>query len=165
MQSDNLEGQKGNAVAIILVVLAVVIVGGYFLMRGDSDNGSPSLSPSGSVSVTASPTPTSTVTTSKTPLGTTQQGAVKTFNVTATSFVFSLKEVRVNKGDTVKINFTNSEGLHDWVIDEFNAKSLRIQAGQTSTVTFVADKTGTFEYYCSVGNHRAQGMMGKLIVQ
>lgn len=34
-----------------------------------------------------------------------------------------------------------------------------------TSVTFVADETGTFEYYCSVGNHRGQGMIGKLIVE
>jgi plastocyanin len=29
----------------------------------------------------------------------------------------------------------------------------------------VADKKGTFEYYCSVGQHRALGMKGKLVVE
>jgi uncharacterized cupredoxin-like copper-binding protein len=32
-------------------------------------------------------------------------------------------------------------------------------------VQFVADKTGTFEFYCSVGNHRQMGMVGTLVVQ
>jgi len=40
-----------------------------------------------------------------------------------------------------------------------------VTPGTPTSVTFVADKTGTFEYYCSVGNHRAQGMVGKLIVE
>lgn len=91
--------------------------------------------------------------------------AVKTFNVEGGGFYFNPKEIRVKKGDTVKIAFTNKMGTHDWVIDEFNARTKVLGAGQTETIQFVADKTGTFEYYCSVGNHRAQGMKGNLIVE
>src|SRR3989344_5139918 len=45
--------------------------------------------------------------------------AVKEFSVTGTPFQFSIKEIRVNKGDVVRINFENGQGTHDWVIDEF----------------------------------------------
>ena len=55
--------------------------------------------------------------------------------------------------------------MHDWVLDEFNAKTKVIQGGQTDTVEFTASKAGTFEYYCSVGQHRQMGMVGKFIVQ
>ncbi len=89
----------------------------------------------------------------------------KTFNITGRNFAFSLQEIRVKKGDTVTINFSSVEGFHDFTIDEFNARTERVQAGQSSSVTFVADKAGTFEYYCSVGSHRALGMVGRLIVE
>lgn len=92
-------------------------------------------------------------------------GAVKTFNVGASNFSFSLNEIRVKKGDTVKIVLSNNDGMHDWVIDEFNARTSRIGEGQTETIEFKADKIGTFEYYCSVGQHRAMGMKGNLIVE
>ena len=97
--------------------------------------------------------------------GALEKGDVKSFSVEGSSFSFSLKEMRVKKGDTVKIVFTNKEGFHDWVIDEFSARTKQIKAGASETVQFVADKTGTFEYYCSVGQHRAQGMKGNLIVE
>ncbi len=71
----------------------------------------------------------------------------------------------VKKGDTVKITFKNSGGMHDWKIDEFSAGTKVLQVGQQETIQFVADKAGTFEYYCSVGQHRAMGMKGSLIVQ
>jgi len=87
------------------------------------------------------------------------------FNLKGVPFQFDTKEIRVKKGDTVTINFESSEGLHDWVVDEFNAATKQVTPGTPTSVTFVADKTGTFEYYCSVGNHRAQGMVGKLIVE
>ncbi|PIR96730.1 MAG: hypothetical protein COT91_05100 [Candidatus Doudnabacteria bacterium CG10_big_fil_rev_8_21_14_0_10_41_10] len=90
---------------------------------------------------------------------------IKEFAVTGIPFEFSLSEIRVNKGDTVRIAFTNGQGTHDWVIDEFNARTNILQTEQTETIEFVADQTGEFEYYCSVGNHRQLGMKGILIVQ
>lgn len=92
-------------------------------------------------------------------------GETKTFNVTGQNFSFSVKEIRVKKGDKVKIVYTNKQGFHDFVIDEFNARTPQIQAGTTEEIEFVADKAGTFEYYCSVGQHRQNGMKGNLIVE
>lgn len=89
----------------------------------------------------------------------------KTFTVVGTDFDFDVKEMKVKKGDTVTIVFKNSAGFHDWVIDEFDAKTKQLAAGKEETITFVADKTGTFEYYCSVGKHRENGMVGNLIVE
>lgn len=90
---------------------------------------------------------------------------VKEFAISGSNFKYSLPEIKVKLGDTVKIVFTNSDGFHDWVIDEFNAKTPQIAAGKTETVTFVADQAGSFEYYCSVGQHRANGMKGNLVVE
>jgi plastocyanin len=66
----------------------------------------------------------------------------------------------------VRIEFTALEGFHDWKVDVFDAatEKVRPENGMTS-VEFVADAIGTFEYYCSVGQHRAQGMVGNLIVE
>ncbi|MBI4020035.1 MAG: cupredoxin domain-containing protein, partial [Candidatus Aenigmarchaeota archaeon] len=74
-------------------------------------------------------------------------------------------ELRVKQGDKVRIEFTSSNGFHDWVVDEFGAKTERVQTGGSASVEFVADKKGVFEYYCSVGEHRAQGMKGNLVVE
>lgn len=93
------------------------------------------------------------------------QPAVKEFEVTASNFSFSLKEIKVKQGDKVRIVFKNAEGFHDWKLDEFNAATKQIGTAQQETVEFTADKKGTFEYYCSVGQHRANGMKGNLIVE
>src|SRR3989344_1142268 len=94
------------------------------------------------------------------------QGSVKTFAVSGnTDFIFSVSEMRVKKGDTVTVVFTNAGGMHDWRVDEFGAATKVLAAGGVETISFVADKTGSFEYYCSVGNHRAMGMKGTLIVE
>lgn len=90
---------------------------------------------------------------------------VKTFELDAENFKFSKKEIRVKQGEKVKIVLEVDQGFHDWTIDEFNARTKQIGEGQTDSVEFVADKKGTFEYYCSIGQHRANGMVGKLIVE
>ncbi len=83
---------------------------------------------------------------------------------TAANFSFSPAEIRVKKGQTVTIRLKSAEGFHDIVLDEFGVKSVRVGAGAETSVTFVANKAGTFEYYCSIGSHRQMGMVGKLIV-
>jgi len=106
-----------------------------------------------------------TMTIDETTQSVTNDQTVKEFNVDGSNFKFSVAEMKVNKGDTVKVTFNNVEGMHDWVVDEFNARTKQIQAGELETITFVADQTGTFEYYCSVGKHRQMGMVGNLIVE
>ena len=90
---------------------------------------------------------------------------VKTFEIEASSFKFSEPEIRVKQGDTVRIVLENEGGIHDWVVDEFNARTKQLKSGETETIEFVASKKGTFEYYCSVGQHRQNGMVGNLIVE
>lgn len=89
----------------------------------------------------------------------------KVFSVNGTNFAFDVTEIRVKEGDTVTINFESQDGFHDWVVDEFDAATEKVRPGTPTSVTFVADKAGTYEYYCSVGSHRAQGMVGTLIVE
>jgi hypothetical protein len=74
-------------------------------------------------------------------------------------------DIVVQQGDTVAVTLCVTEGNHDWVVDEFDVATDVVGAdGDCSTVEFVADQVGEFEYYCSVGNHRAEGMYGTLIV-
>lgn len=90
---------------------------------------------------------------------------VKEFTVTGSSFAFAPSTMTVKKGETVRVVFKNSGGKHDWVLDEFaGARTKVLDAGGTETIEFVADKAGSFEYYCSVGQHRASGMKGTLTV-
>jgi plastocyanin len=101
---------------------------------------------------------------------TTTPDTVVTFALTGKNFVFVIDgqenpELRVKQGDTVTIELAVTEGFHDWVVDEFAAKTQQVKSGGTTSVTFVADKQGTFEYYCSIGSHRQQGMKGTLIVE
>jgi len=55
--------------------------------------------------------------------------------------------------------------MHDFNIDEFDVKLPVTAAGETNSVTFIADTIGEFEYYCSVGQHRQLGQVGTLVVE
>lgn len=94
-----------------------------------------------------------------------EESTTRTFDIVGTNFAFDQSELRVQEGDTVTINFSSDEGLHDWVLDEFDAATEQVGTDGTTSVTFVADEAGTYEYYCSVGQHRLQGMVGQLIVE
>jgi len=94
-----------------------------------------------------------------------EEEAVKKFTVEGGKFYFSPATMTVKKGDTVRITFKNVDGFHDFIIDEFSVATKQINTGEEATVEFVADKAGTFNYYCSVGNHRQLGMEGTLTVE
>lgn len=76
---------------------------------------------------------------------------------------FSLKEMAVKKGDTVRVKITNTAGMHDFTIDEMAVKK-ELPLNQEVVVEFVADKAGDFVYYCSMPGHRAGGQWGTLRV-
>ena len=95
---------------------------------------------------------------------------IVTFTLTGMNFKFMMNgeenpDLHVKQGDRVRIVFSATEGFHDWVVDEFHAATQRVRNGDPTTVEFIADKKGTFSYYCSVGSHKQQGMEGSLIVE
>lgn len=146
-----------NKTSWIILVVLVLIVGGVLFWAGQfrgSQVSSPVSTQSGEEVAGADNIVLS-------------QEGVKVFDIEGKPFEFSIKEIKVNVGDKVRINFKNTQGTHDFSIKEFDAQTKMLQAGETGSVEFVADKKGTFEYFCSVGNgfHRQQGMVGKLIVE
>lgn len=92
---------------------------------------------------------------------------VKEFEVSGANLDFTPSSITVNQGDTVRIIFTNTDSSmpHDWVLDEFNARTQQLGPGESETIEFVATETGEFEFYCSVNGHRANGMVGTLTVE
>ena len=81
------------------------------------------------------------------------------------SFKFTPNVIKAKKEDTVRLIFKSTGAIHNLVIDEFGVETNKIGDGEEEEAEFVVDKTGTFEFYCSVGNHREVGMVGKLIVE
>lgn len=169
--TENKETPSTNKMLIpAVVVIAVLVLGaaGFLAMKKSRQNQGAAVQP------VQTPSPTEVMMkkeqtsagTSATPSGQAMSDkSVKSFSVSGQNFSFSPSEIRVKKGDSVKVTFTSTSGMHDFVIDAYNVKTSILKNGQSETVTFVADKAGTFEYYCGVGNHRAMGMVGKLIVE
>ena len=139
-----------NNKLILLIIVVILIAGGFLLFKNKG------LAPTKVEVDLNMPVPLSDVN---------EMIAVKEFKVDAIPFSFSSSTMMVNQGDTVKITVKNVGGVHDLKIDEFNIATRILQTGEEQTIIFVADKSGTFQYYCSVGNHRAMGMFGTLTVK
>jgi nitrite reductase (NO-forming) len=155
---------------ITTIVILLLFIGGawYYLSQPKAVDNSAALNntPTEEVipPITTEAVEQATTTEANNSTSTASTTAVREFKINGFMFGYTPNEMRVTQGDTVKVVFTSTDGFHDWVVDEFNARTKQIQTGETSEVTFVADKAGTFEYYCSVGQHRAKGMVGTLIV-
>ena len=93
-----------------------------------------------------------------------EDSEVKIINVEAGSFSYKPNIITVKKGEKVKIVMTAVDMMHDFNADELEIKLPLTKSGNTSEVEFTANEAGEFEYYCSVGQHRANGQVGKLIV-
>jgi len=128
-----------------IIVLLIIVLGGMWFLTKDSVKEVP-LSDEETITAT---------------------GEVKEFVVEGSNFKFSPAEMKVKAGDTVKVTLKNPDSMpHDFKIDEFNtATKIIAKGGADETIEFIANKRGTFEYYCSVGNHREKGMIGKLIIE
>jgi len=94
-----------------------------------------------------------------------EESEVRVINVEAGSFYYKPNVMKVKKGETVRIVLKAVSMMHDFNIDELGVKMPIIKDGDTGTVEFVADTIGTFEYYCSVGQHRANGQIGTITVE
>lgn len=75
-------------------------------------------------------------------------------------------DLHVPQGAHVTLTLVNGDGaLHNLYIDELGVHSADLAGqGNRTEVTFVADRPGTFAYYCAIPGHRQAGMEGKLII-
>ena len=72
--------------------------------------------------------------------------------MTAIRSQFAPDTVRVKEGDKVFLHVTNVEttpdATHGFAIDKYNI-NLSLEPGETATVEFVANQSGTFPFYCT----------------
>jgi plastocyanin len=160
----NVIGEFMNkSVGIIVVIAVVAIIGiGAVVLTGDDNETNNNQTNSTSQSDASSATPANNEE---------QQEAVENSDVTVdiigSNFEFSQDEITAKPGDIVTINYSVDGGSHDFVIDELGVQSEVISSSATDTVTFTVpeDAAGqTYAFYCSIGNHRAQGMEGQLVI-
>ncbi|HSW88656.1 MAG TPA: cupredoxin domain-containing protein [Candidatus Saccharimonadales bacterium] len=166
-------GMSYTKYVIIVVLVLIIVLGGIYAYKSSHQSTVPTQqmqpTPSTSSGLTATSTMMQSATAAPTEKGTASSEAMQNetqkITVTASNFTFDPKTITVKKGQPVELTFKNSEGMHDLVIDEFNVKTKVIPGGQSETISFTPNKTGTFNYYCSVGNHRAMGMQGTITVE
>ena len=146
----------------MLCVLAVALIAGVIIFFNKSQSNMPS---AGQQTVTATETPKPSDAMMEKESSPSATKDVSQFTVESKGLNFTPNEIRVKKGDKVSVTYKNTLGTHNFTLDEFGVKTKLLSAGQEETVTFTAEKIGTFEFYCSVANHRAMGMKGNLIVE
>ncbi len=88
----------------------------------------------------------------------------RTFYLDARRFQYTPAVLHVNPGDTVTIVLSTSDVMHGLSIDGYNLEMMT-QPTRNGTITFVADRAGTFRFHCTVvcGNMHPF-MTGKLVV-
>ena len=154
-------------ITIIIVILALIVVGffGYKTYMAKSPVNSEPVDNTGlETNSTANNEMTPTSTGSTQPVPPPDQATVREFTVFGNNYSFNPSKITVKKGDIVKITFKDDDGFHDLKIDGYNVATQRVNTGGESSVQFVALKSGSFEYYCSVDSHREKGMKGTFTV-
>jgi heme/copper-type cytochrome/quinol oxidase subunit 2 len=73
----------------------------------------------------------------------------RTFEIDAHQFAYSPSELHVNPGDTVTIQLISTDVVHGLYVDGYGI-SIEADPGQSATLTFVADKPGSFRFRCNV---------------
>ena len=73
----------------------------------------------------------------------------RTFRIEAGQFAYSPSELKVNPGDTVNIQLVSTDVVHGLYVDNYDI-SVEADPGQTKTLSFVADKPGSFRFRCNV---------------
>jgi hypothetical protein len=76
------------------------------------------------------------------------------------SFTFSTSQIVVYQGDRVTLNFVGVQGTNHYIEVE-GIGSFPLTRGQIHTVTFIADKAGTINYWCHL---HMPNMHGEVLV-
>jgi heme/copper-type cytochrome/quinol oxidase subunit 2 len=69
--------------------------------------------------------------------------------LTAGQYAFSPGIIKVGEGDRVTIELVSTDVVHGLHLDGYDLE-VTADPGQTSRLSFVADKSGTFRFRCSV---------------
>lgn len=79
---------------------------------------------------------------------------------------FQPRTISVKQGQLVRLRLTSRDVTHGFYVPDFNIRQVVISPGKFTTVEFVADKAGTFPFYCNILCSMQHGSMnGKLIVE
>lgn len=146
-----------------LVLIIVAVIGAFFLFRGQGQ----------------APSPVQTTQTQKVPAtpGSDVEGmvvseeggakeTVREIVVEGDEFSFSPASISVKAGENIKLTFNNAGSTpHNLKVEGLGIGTSTIGGGESETIEFTAEEDGTYATFCSVGNHRALGMEGTLVIE
>jgi heme/copper-type cytochrome/quinol oxidase subunit 2 len=87
--------------------------------------------------------------------GTLEARAKHEFQISARKYTYRVAgvdrpEIHVHEGDVVRVTFLADDIPHSFTVDEPYRISKRAEPGKSVTFEFLADKPGTFEFYCNL---------------
>jgi len=92
-------------------------------------------------------------------------GEIREFDVTVYNWGFDPKVIEVEEGTLIKLNLNTISGDHGVSILDFGI-SQYLKEGSNVKLEFIADKKGSFEFFCNVYCGNGHGnMIGTLIVK
>jgi heme/copper-type cytochrome/quinol oxidase subunit 2 len=75
--------------------------------------------------------------------------ADRTIPIEASQFSFTPSTLTVNPGDRVTLELRSTDVVHGLYLDHYDI-SVAVDPGQVATLSFVADRPGSFRFRCSV---------------
>ena len=95
-------------------------------------------------------------------------GGGEATDVSLTEFAIDPQDPTVTAG-TVTFNVSNDgEAVHNLEVEGPNGEAeldADLEPGDSGTLEVDLSESGTYEWYCPVGEHRAQGMEGEITVE
>jgi cytochrome c oxidase subunit 2 len=93
------------------------------------------------------------------------QPSPREFDITARKWAFSPGTIKVSEGDTVTLKIRSVDVEHGFSLPAFGVNE-DLSPGKEVEVTFVADKKGTYAFFCNVycGSGHSE-MSGSLVVE
>ena len=74
--------------------------------------------------------------------------------------------IRARVGQVVRLRLTSKDVTHGFLLPEFGINAGPILPGEFKTIEFVADRAGTFTFYCNIlCSPRHGAMNGRLIIE
>ena len=71
------------------------------------------------------------------------------FRIEASQFQYTPETIQVHPGDHVTIDLVSTDVVHGLYLDGYDLNVIA-DPGQTATLSFIADRSGTFRFRCSV---------------
>ncbi|NQZ84842.1 MAG: cupredoxin domain-containing protein [Nanoarchaeales archaeon] len=94
-----------------------------------------------------------------------EYNVVREFDIDMSNFAYSKKVITVESGVKVRIKLTNSNGFHNFIIDDLNIKSDVLSIADTEYIEFIAINKGAYVYYSAISDDKVKGMIGTLYIE